>query len=279
MIEPTSVTDQMMYCTVRIVGRIAGTTNFKTGTGFFYNLRMPDGGIAPILITNNHVIDGTDTLEFRMHATTEKDAKMPDAQVIIRSVQADWVPHPNPKIDLCALVIGPVSQTTRPFIFFRALDPTFVKSQSELLELTAVEDILMVGYPNGLWDATNNYPLIRRGITASHPAVDFDVNGVGCTVIDIASFPGSSGSPVFIYNSGVVTDRKGQMNITSRVILLGVLFSGPTFQSDGKIVIRNIPTVDTPVPQMNLMMNLGYIIKAREIATLGEAIFSRFGVK
>jgi hypothetical protein len=166
-----------------------------------------------------------------------------------------------------------------PFPFFKALDPTLIRSQSQLEELNAVEDILMAGYPNGLWDATNNFPLLRRGITASHPGVEFDVGGVGTTVVDIASFPGSSGSPVFIYNTGTFSDKKGNTTIGGRVIFLGILYSGPTFQSDGSIVIRNIPTVNVAVPQMNMMMNLGYIIKARELAELGSAIFKRHNLK
>ncbi len=35
-----------------------------------------------------------------------------------------------------------------PAPFFRSLDPSLVKSNAELKDLTAVEDILMVGYPN-----------------------------------------------------------------------------------------------------------------------------------
>lgn len=166
-----------------------------------------------------------------------------------------------------------------PTPFFRALDPRIVKSNDELKELNAVEDILMVGYPNGLWDSANNFPLLRRGITASHPAVDFDVDGVSTTVVDIASFPGSSGSPVFIYNAGTYSDKKGNTIIGSRVIFLGILYSGPTFQSDGTIIIKNIPTANVPVPQITMMMNLGYIIKANELAALGSALFAKYNIK
>jgi hypothetical protein len=44
MIEPTGLTEQMMYCTVRIVGHIADTSNSKTGTGFFYNFPLAGAG-------------------------------------------------------------------------------------------------------------------------------------------------------------------------------------------------------------------------------------------
>jgi hypothetical protein len=135
----------------------------------------------------------------------------------------------------------------------------------------------MVGYPNGLWDAVNNYPLIRRGITASHPAVDFDVDGAATTVIDAACFPGSSGSPVLLHNAGTFSDKKGNTTVGSRTMLLGALFSGPVMQQDGKIVIRNIPTAVESVAQVNMMLNLGYIAKAKELAALSAAVLARVG--
>lgn len=198
--------------------------------------------------------------------------KKPDGKGIISSKIEHWTNHPDTKVDLCAVPVGAAFASTTPPAFHVGLGADLLRTQSELESLNAVEDVLMVGYPNGLWDAKNNFPLLRRGITASHPAVDYDVNGVATTVIDMACFPGSSGSPVFIYNNGTVVDKQGNVSIASRAILLGVLYSGPTIQADGSIVIRDIPTVSTPVAQLNLMMNLGYIIKAAELKVLAEAV-------
>jgi hypothetical protein len=57
-----------------------------------------------------------------------------------------------------------------------------------------------------------------------------------------------------------------------------VLFSGPVITTDGKIVIRDIPTAAAPVPEINLMMNLGYIIKSRELESLSQALRQHFNV-
>ena len=43
-----------------------------------------------------------------------------------------------------------------------------------LEELSALEELVMVGYPIGLWDKNNNFPIFRKGYTASHPAIDFN---------------------------------------------------------------------------------------------------------
>lgn len=138
-----------------------------------------------------------------------------------------------------------------------------------LEELSAVEDVLMVGYPIGLWDEINNLPLIRRGITATHPAVDFCGNSIG--VIDAACFPGSSGSPVLIVNEGMYKVKTGTV-IGSRIIFLGVLSAGPQMTAEGQIVIQGIPTINQPISLTRLMIHLGYIVKAKEIITLGEHV-------
>jgi hypothetical protein len=48
-------------------------------------------------------------------------------------------------------------------------------------------------------------------------------------------------------------------------------------QQDGKIVIRNIPTAVETVAQVNMMLNLGYIVKAKELAALSVAVLARIG--
>jgi Trypsin-like peptidase domain len=277
MIEPTTVTEQMMYTTARIVGVNASGAAFKTGTGFFYLFPVAAGDdrTVPLLVTNKHVIEGVTFADFMVHTNSTGGSK-PDGNGPVRSQFGDWINHPNPKVDLCALPVGGALNQAKAF--YRAFDPSIVPSEAQLEELSAVEEILMVGYPNGLWDAVNNYPLIRRGITASHPAVDFDVDGAATTVIDAACYPGSSGSPVILYNVGTYSDKKGNTVVGSRTMLLGVLFSGPVMQADGRIVIRHIPTADEPVAEINLMLNLGYIVKSKELAALSAAVRAKFGL-
>jgi len=150
-----------------------------------------------------------------------------------------------------------------------------IQSDAELSDLFSVSDVLMIGYPIGLWDEKNNLPLIRRGITAVHPKTNFNGNSVGC--IDIAALPGSSGSPVVIFDQGVYATR-GSTVAGSRAILLGVLFAGPRQRIDGKVEIVEIPTASVAVSAMQIPAHLGYYVKAKEILELKSTLFKTHGL-
>ena len=134
-----------------------------------------------------------------------------------------------------------------------------------LEELSALEELVMVGYPIGLWDKNNNFPIFRKGYTASHPAIDFNESGIG--LVDMACFPGSSGSPIYILNEGGYKDKVGNLNWgQSRIIFIGTLFSGPIYDATGKLVVTDIPTSNQVVESYTgIMVNLGYYIKSSEI--------------
>lgn len=155
-------------------------------------------------------------------------------------------------------------------IYHKALSDSLIPTQAQLDDLNAVENILMIGYPNGLWDETNNLPLFRRGITATHPAVDH--NGKSVTMVDAACFPGSSGSPVILYDGGAYALKDGGTAIGSRMMLLGVLYKGPQVIAQGVIGVQDLPTTRVPVPITPMMMHLGFIVKAKQIITLGSAL-------
>ena len=178
--------------------------------------------------------------------------------------------------------VGGVFNSLSTPAFFRTLDDKLIPTSEQLQQLDAVEDVLMVGYPNGLWDEINNYPLIRKGITATHPAVPFfrhEYPNVPLTVVDIASFGGSSGSPVFIYNQGSYGGKGGNLILGQRLLFLGILFSGPVMLNDGQIVVKEVPTTQVPFARMQTMMNLGYIIASSEIMSFKDTVFSVLNIK
>lgn len=150
-------------------------------------------------------------------------------------------------------------------MFYLSNDSNIIATQAKLNELSALEELVMVGYPIGLSDMRNNFPIFRKGYTAAHPAIDFNENGIG--LVDMACYPGSSGSPIYILNEGGYVDKHGNAYFgTTRILLLGVLYAGPQYDARGEIVVKTVPTSKQTIESSTkIMTNLGYYIKATEI--------------
>lgn len=56
---------------------------------------------------------------------------------------------------------------------------------------------------------------------------------------------------------------------------LCVLQSGPSYNSEGGLIIKEAPTTKQVLSNTKTMINLGYYIKAKEIITLGEEFKKR----
>lgn len=171
--------------------------------------------------------------------------------------------HPDPEVDLCGIPLAwPMSLARERLLrkpYVAGVPPEIIATEEQLASLRALEPVTMFGYPQGLWDSTHNLPLARRGMTASPPNVDFD--GKPTFYVDLACFPGSSGSPVYVLDEGSYTNRAGQLVLMNRILLLGVLFRGPTARVEG--VVDDVATGQRSVAHH--MMHLGEVIKAREI--------------
>lgn len=258
--KPISISERMMFNTVRLV-----STDGSSGTGYFYNFNI-DGAIVPVIITNKHVVNNKQnaTMTFYLHLLDGENESNESYQVTLTT---DWIFHSNK--DLCFCFVNPVFEFVRKKtgkeVFYIAIDESIIPTQEMLDELSALEELVMVGYPIGLWDKKNNFPIFRKGYTASHPAIDFNEAGIG--LVDMACFPGSSGSPIYILNEGGYKDKLGNLKWgQSRIIFIGTLFSGPKYDATGKIVVTDIPTSQQIVQShTGVMVNLGYYIKAKEL--------------
>ena len=274
MIKPTSLNEQILFSTVRIESILHNGT-ISTGTGFFFKFNFEPE--ITCLITNKHVVEGAVTGKFQLHESTIIDGQtQPSGNFFTLELDrfmSRWIPHPDDNIDLCAMLLQPLSSEARrlnKIIFNIVLDDKLIFDDIALSKFNAVEEILMVGYPIGLWDDANNLPLIRRGITATYAFIDFKGKSIG--VIDMACFPGSSGSPVLILNEGTYGTKSGTMIGSSRAVLLGILYAGPCMIAEGEIVTKMIPTSNQPISYTQFPIHLGYIVKAKEILVLGKRI-------
>lgn len=258
--KPVSISERMMFNTVRLVA-----SDGSSGTGYFFNFNV-DNAVVPVIITNKHVVNynPNETMTFYLHLHNREDESDENYQVTLKT---NWLFHSNK--DLCFCFVNPVfehvKKQTGKSVFYIAIDETILPTQEMLENLSALEELVMVGYPIGLWDKKNNFPIFRKGFTSSHPAIDFNEKGIG--LVDMACFPGSSGSPIYILNEGGYKDKTGKLRWgRSRIIFLGTLFSGPVYDARGKLVVTDIPTSQQIVQaHTGVMVNLGYYIKASEI--------------
>ena len=271
---PLAPSEQIAHSTVRIeVETVDGKRG--TGTGFFFSFANQGGTHVPAIVTNKHVVENA--IRGRFHLSTADSDGNPvysGHQVFtFERFAKRWLAHPEKDVDLCAMPIAPILERAhkeQKRIFFVQLDMSLVPTPAELAELTAMEDILMAGYPNGIWDHVNNMPVLRRGVTATHPNLDW--NGNPEFMIDAACFPGSSGSPVFLFNLGGYAAKTGGMVIGSRLKLLGVLYAGPQYTAEGEIRIVKVPTVERAIALTDIPNNLGIVVKARKLEAL-DALF------
>ena len=106
-------------------------------------------------------------------------------------------------------------------------------TEEQLKDLSAIEEIIFVGYPDSLRDEVNMTPITRRGITST--PLDQDFNGEPVFLIDASVFGGSSGSPVFILNQGSYTTPKA-LKVGTRIIFLGIVAESHYFFEKGKFL-------------------------------------------
>lgn len=264
-----SVLEQICFSTTRIETEDEDGSKYS-GTGFFYDLHVDDK-ILPLLITNKHVVRNMNKGLFKITTADSEGNPVYDKHftfVCKENFEKQWIPHPDSKVDLCILPINPMLEKAIEDgykLFYRALDNILIPNEEQINGLDAIEDVIMIGYPNGLWDSVNNMPIIRRGITAT--SVNLDYEGRKEFLIDAACFPGSSGSPIMICDIGGYRDKRGNLNWgASRVFLLGILYAGPQLTVTGDVKVVTIPNVQQKaIAVSHIPNNLGYIIKSERI--------------
>lgn len=271
--------EYLIHSTVRIVSH-RSDGNVATGTGFFMVFTINDEGLErPFIVTNKHVVRDSIRVEFYITRSQDEDAYSSAKHEKFIVSQPILVPHPDDDIDLVAMDMGQQwydSVNKGNNFLMTVLNDSKIISAEELKNLSPVEDVIMIGYPNSIWDSVNNMPVVRKGITATHPRLPW--NGRPEFLIDMACFPGSSGSPVFIAGERIFKDKNGDILLSNKPYFLGILYAGPQHEAVGKINLPNsegIESQNSPLLVTNIPNNIGYVISAKETITLQDEIKRR----
>ena len=266
-VETTS--EEILFAPLRI------ETPSGVGTGSIVAHDWADDKEGAFLVTNRHVVEGTrkGRLNFILadQSSTWAPALGQSTHIDLSEKLWSWTNHPSADVDIAVLPLGGVLNHlngigSRPY--YRSIPTAMIPELDVLEDLDVVEEVLFVGYPNGIYDRANNLPIFRKGTTATPLSVDYD--GKPTFLIDASVFPGSSGSPVFIYKRGSWITRKRELQSGQRIYFIGVLGSVYYREDDGSLNFQEIPTAVGPIIKTRQMIDLGIVYKARTVVEVIE---------
>jgi hypothetical protein len=267
-----SAAEQLFFVTVRIESEKIdrnGNQIMDVSTGFIVTYEWAPGKRGDFLLASKHAIkDAISGRFFFTRAVGGQPALGETYNIVVEDFEKRWFVPEDPKIDVA---IMPLAWILREFntrgwqVYYRSISEEMSLGSRKGQGLDAIEEVIFMGYPSGIFDTKNFIPVARRGVTATPLNVDY--GGLPQFLIDASVFPGSSGSPVFIVNTGSYSDRTGRLKIGNRVIFLGMISSLVMrrevthfeFEGEGE----TLPFLST-----NQMVNIGVVYKASVIFDL-----------
>lgn len=252
--------EQLLYTTLRIECKDNDGNLTGIGTGFLLSRPVSGDKYKLYLVSNKHILIGTPKI---LVSFICKENGEPQHQrvhkVEIQGVDQAVKGHPDPEVDIAAIECTGMLVDMIDRIYYKHI-PYDLLADFDEPELSIAENVYFVGYPAGRFDTSNNLPLMRIGMIASHPKFDF--NGKPQFVIDAQVFPGSSGSPVYI-DLTYENFRNGRIVVGERKLkLLGIV--AQTMLRNN--VLQAVPTSTNYV--MQEVMGLGIVLSRQRLKNL-----------
>lgn len=267
--EATSLAENLYFTTVR-VNTVDKDGVTGSGTGFLFAHKYDDKEWS-FVVTNKHVISDSvrGGITF-IRGAEGKPTLGKSFRLDFDNFPSHWHGHPDPETDIAVIPLAPLVEfmkTQRVEVFYRTVSTADLPSPEQQSELDAIEDVVFVGYPNGIWDSKNFTPIVRKGTTATPIAIIYE--GKKKFLIDASVFGGSSGSPVFIYQSGTYGTKNGPAKVGTKFFFVGVVAAVYFKTAANDIISLPIPTRTKNVVVDREMIDLGIVFKAE---TVVEAI-------
>lgn len=267
-------TDRLVLCTTRIKTYKDDGEGFATGFYYFHRTHHESEAIqrgVGAIVTNRHVLQGANSVEINLTLKQDGHPQIGSYRTVLLSGDDMWVGHPDSEVDLALIPWRQVETewaTVNDEAYIEWINADLIPTESIADRFSTIEDVLLIGYPDGIWDSRNNLPVVRRGITATPLRTDYE--GQAAFIIDAAVFSGSSGSPVFVVHRPGRALRgtpKGVEGISmgSAIYLVGVVSHSYTYTAEGEM--RRVPV---PVsrrspkrPVIDVELALGHVQAAR----------------
>lgn len=223
--ESFSPAEHVLHSTYRL--KVKSSDQDWCATGFFFRVDFPSGMQSDLLVTCAHAIDGAEWLEINVRRRSGMDYLSNPIFETVRVALANAVKVIHPTEDLVMVFMHPYMKAIAdrdgawPLVF--AFSEIHFPNAGEM---DALEEVVMAGCPLGLFDEHNNFPILRRGITASH--FGFDYTGKPRFLVDMACHEGSSGSPIFSWSVTSFNRKAGRydLHLEPRARLIGILSTG-----------------------------------------------------
>ena len=238
----------LIQATVQVEQPLGDGTR-TVGTGFLISDPTPDGRPRTILVTANHVFRKMPgpiaTIGFRVE-NADGSWRYDPAPLKIRDGDKElWTHHPGR--DVAAISIDAPPEFTKAAIpeAWLASDDTFTK-----YGLGPGDEMLALGFPEGLSANPAGCPILRSGRVASFPLGPS--TAFPTFLLDYAVFPGNSGGPVYVrdaahrvpvsggqpagFIAGMLTQ---QVELNSQNLSIGIV-------TDARFVRETLSLLDNP---------------------------------
>ena len=249
----------MFFNTVRIVVETNSATEY--GTGFFVEYTFDDDLLMVYLVTAAHLFENGSRGSITFLRKEDDKPLLQPYVLEVNGFDKLFVQHPNERVDVA---VAPFGEMLSHLIRDEGINPYWhatlrsdAAGPQDFDRMDSVEEIRFVGYPSGHYDRVNGLPIIRQGITATPPSIDY--NGDPVFLIDGAVYFGSSGSPVFTNPNRPAIPSFRFLGVLSEMVRASVTGA-----------VENVPPAITmEALRTARLLNLGIVYKT---ATIYEAI-------
>lgn len=269
--------DEAFLKSTVLVTYSSGPSTQSTGSGFLL-FRPVSGDQGQVyLITNKHVLPpptGPDNISIRVN--TKSAATVQNLSIMI-SNDKRYLPavrfHPL-GYDVAAVNI--TEQVIRQGIDGEWLPYDLLVTDNRLKDehISAGDDIFLLGYPDGIFDQRNVFPILRRGVLATVPDQGYAFNDrlrtqfglperIDGFLIDAGVFPGSSGSVVILSPQPSTIGPQGQTIVSSAKKIPYIL----------GVVSGSIPIADNALGSVQ-RLGLGVVYGAKTIREVVELFYT-----
>ena len=268
-----SITKKLLFNTIRVDTEL---DDGSEGSGTAFVVSHAHGrSTHTFVVTNRHLVDGV--RRGGLVFTQKRNGKPvlgQRFQLNIEDFPHAWFMHPDPEVDLAIVPMRPLEQAARDQgveLYYHAIDSRLAPDAAALHALDALEEVLFVGYPSGVWDQVNLMPILRRGTTATPIALDFE--GRPEFLVDAAVYPGSSGSPVFVYQPEPLRPNH---SMGRKFLFAGVIAAVFFREEANQLVPAPVPANNAGMVMGSEMIDLGLVIKAQAVIDVINAYLGKW---